>query len=101
MTGGQLPQRSSSCRLNFIASSAYGFHVGSSGLIIAFVVAVWAAYFVPLVLRRYDEAGKNSTLDLEGPLRRVISPRRHTVREDQPVSAHTSPSPVSSPTEAP
>lgn len=61
--------------------------MGSSGLIIAFVVALWAAYFVPLVLRRYDEAGKNSSLDLEGPLRRVVNPRRRAVQEEAPVSA--------------
>lgn len=49
---------------------------GSSGLIVAFVVALWAAYFVPLVLRRYDETGKNSSLDLESADRRVVEPRR-------------------------
>jgi hypothetical protein len=46
----------------------------SSGLIIAFVVAVWAAYFVPLVLRRYDEAGKNASVDDAGSTGRVIAP---------------------------
>jgi len=46
----------------------------SSGLIIAFVVAVWAAYFVPLVLRRYDEAGKNASVDDAGATGRVIAP---------------------------
>ncbi|MGA8987799.1 hypothetical protein [Aeromicrobium sp.] len=45
----------------------------SSGLIIAFVVAVWAAYFVPLVLRRYDDASKNASLDSSGALGRVIA----------------------------
>lgn len=45
----------------------------------AFVVALWAAYFVPLVLRRYDEAAKNSSLDNDGPTRRVVQPRRVTV----------------------
>lgn len=50
--------------------------MASSGLIVAFVVALWAAYFVPLVLRRYDEANKNSALDTEGPMRRVVSPPR-------------------------
>lgn len=51
------------------------WHVGaSSGLIIAFVVAVWAAYFVPLVLRRYDEAGKNASVDDAGTSGRVIAP---------------------------
>lgn len=56
----------------------------SSGLIVAFVVALWAAYFVPLVLRRYDEAGKNSSLDLEGPMRRVVNPEPSEVAEPRP-----------------
>ena len=46
-------------------------HVGT-GLIVAFVVAVWAAYFVPLVLRRYDEVTKTSSLEHLSPLSRVI-----------------------------
>ncbi len=45
----------------------------SSGLIIAFVVAVWAAYFVPLALRRYDEATKNALVESSGFLSRVIN----------------------------
>ncbi len=45
----------------------------SSGLIIAFVVAVWAAYFVPLALRRYDEASKNASVESTGFLSRVIT----------------------------
>ena len=45
----------------------------SSGLIIAFVVAVWAAYFVPLALRRYDEASKNASLETPGTSGRVIA----------------------------
>ncbi len=45
----------------------------SSGLIIAFVVAVWAAYFVPLALRRYDEASKNASVESTGFLSRVIA----------------------------
>ncbi|MCD9153821.1 divisome protein SepX/GlpR [Aeromicrobium duanguangcaii] len=72
---------------------------GSSGLIVAFVVALWAAYFVPLVLRRYDEAGKNSSLDQDGPTRRVVEPRRATVAdEERPVvlkrPAPAAPAPV-------
>ncbi|GAA3534081.1 hypothetical protein AFL01nite_21050 [Aeromicrobium flavum] len=55
-------------------------------MIVAFVVALWAAYFVPLVLRRYDEAGKNSSLDHDGPTRRVVEPRRASVAaEERPV----------------
>jgi hypothetical protein len=45
----------------------------SSGLIIAFVVVVWAAYFIPLALRRYDEASKNASVETTGSLSRVIS----------------------------
>jgi hypothetical protein len=45
----------------------------SSGLIIAFVVVVWAAYFIPLVLRRYDEATKNASVETTGSLSRVIN----------------------------
>ena len=48
----------------------------SSGLIIAFVVAVWAAYFVPLVLRRYDEAGKNASVQEPGATGRIIAATR-------------------------
>lgn len=50
---------------------AYGFSVGT-GLIVAFVVTVWAAYFVPLALRRYDEAHEQSALEVLSPLSRVI-----------------------------
>jgi hypothetical protein len=44
-----------------------------TGLIVAFVVAIWAAYFVPLVLRRYDEASTSSSLEDLSPLSRVIT----------------------------
>jgi hypothetical protein len=43
-----------------------------TGLIVAFVVTVWAAYFVPLALRRYDEAHNHSALEALTPLSRVI-----------------------------
>jgi hypothetical protein len=43
-----------------------------TGLIVAFVVTVWAPYFVPLALRRYDEAHAQSALELLSPLSRVI-----------------------------
>jgi hypothetical protein len=44
-----------------------------TGLIVAFVVAIWAAYFVPLVLRRYDEASTSSSLEDLSPLSRTIN----------------------------
>lgn len=66
--------------------SAYRFDVGSSsGLIIAFVVAVWAAYFVPLALRRYDEATKNASVESTGFLSRVIN-RPKAAEPEQPVA---------------
>jgi hypothetical protein len=53
----------------------------SSGLIIAFVVVVWAAYFIPLALRRYDEASKNASVETAGGLSRVIA---RTTRKPAP-----------------
>lgn len=58
----------------------------SSGLIIAFVVAVWAAYFVPLALRRYDDAGRNATVDEAGSTGRVIAPRAAEPEPEQVVA---------------
>lgn len=49
--------------------------MGANGLIVAFVVAVWAAYFVPLVLRRYDEASSAESLEDLSPLSRVVRGR--------------------------
>jgi hypothetical protein len=69
----------------------------SSGLIIAFVVAVWAAYFVPLVLRRYDEAGKNASVESTGTLSRVIA--RPAAAVVDPASVVTAP--VAAPAPAP
>jgi hypothetical protein len=56
-----------------------------TGLIVAFVVTVWAAYFVPLALRRYDEAHAQSALELLSPLSRVI--RRSSDKGDDADSA--------------
>lgn len=60
----------------------------SAGLIIAFVVVIWAAYFIPLALRRYDDASKNESVESTGSLSRVIMwPRagRSTVDESESV----------------
>lgn len=46
---------------------------GASGLIFAFVVVVWLAYVVPVVLRRYDEASKNQGLTQTDGRGRVLS----------------------------
>jgi hypothetical protein len=45
---------------------------GASGVIFAVVVIVWVAYVVPLMLRRYDEASKTSSLGSFTSLSRVI-----------------------------
>lgn len=67
--------------------------MASSGLIVAFVVALWATYFVPLVLRRYDEANKNSALDTEGPMRRVVTSNQTDTSSPaaEPAADHRSP----------
>ncbi|MCW2770681.1 MAG: hypothetical protein JWR27_2114 [Aeromicrobium sp.] len=57
-------------------------------MIIAFVVVVWAAYFIPLALRRYDEASKNDSVETSGSLGRVIS--RPTPAPAAPVVAEKS-----------
>lgn len=51
-----------------------------NGLIFAFVVALWAAYFVPLALRRYDEATKAATVEKLSALARVV--RRPITRSE-------------------
>lgn len=73
-------------------------HVGT-GLIVAFVVAVWAAYFVPLVLRRYDEASTSSSLEDLSPLSRVIAQPGAKVDEVEEVEEVEEPEPVVEPAE--
>lgn len=46
---------------------------GASGVIFAVVVILWVAYVVPLMLRRYDEASKTSSLGSFTSLSRVIA----------------------------
>jgi len=70
----------------------------SSGLIIAFVVVVWAAYFVPLVLRRYDEAGRNASVEEAGLHGRVITPTRAKVEPAQPEKVESAPIEAPEPT---
>jgi hypothetical protein len=67
-----------------------------TGLIVAFVVAIWAAYFVPLVLRRYDEASTSSSLEDLSPLSRVITTPQPTPAVDEQTTesdADTAPPP--------
>lgn len=79
-------------------------HVGT-GLIVAFVVAIWAAYFVPLVLRRYDEASTSSSLEDLSPLSRTINrPTAESEKVDapEPTPAVDAPTPaVDEPTPRP
>ncbi len=53
-----------------------------NGLIFAFVVALWAAYFVPLAVRRYDEASKSGSIEKFSSLSRVIPHKRHVEEEE-------------------
>ena len=55
-------------------------------MIVAFVVTVWAAYFVPLAVRRYDEAHAHSALELLSPLSRVIRRSSSAVEDDLDVA---------------
>ncbi|GAA1739380.1 divisome protein SepX/GlpR [Aeromicrobium alkaliterrae] len=59
---------------------------GASGVIFAVVVIVWVAYVVPLMLRRYDEASKTSSLGSFTSLSRVIArtSRSESVAETEP-----------------
>lgn len=60
-----------------------------NGLIVAFLVVVWAAYFVPLVLRRYDEAGKSTAIDKLSPLSRTVARRDRRPSAGQEATMHT------------
>lgn len=53
---------------------------GVSGLVFACIVVGWAAYMVPLALRRYDEVARESSVESLPSLSRVI--RRATGRAD-------------------
>lgn len=58
-----------------------------NGLIFAFVVALWAAYFVPLAVRRYDEASKSGSIDKFSSLSRVIPHKARPSAVDEAVLA--------------
>lgn len=70
-----------------------------TGLIVAFVVAIWAAYFVPLVLRRYDEASTSSSLEDLSPLSRTIN--RPTAESQKVDAPEPTPPAVDEPTPRP
>lgn len=61
---------------------------GASGVIFAVVVILWVAYVVPLMLRRYDEASKTSSLGSFTSLSRVI-PRPGRDRGDADAESST------------
>lgn len=54
----------------------------ANGFIFAFVVVLWAAYFVPLAVRRYDEASKSGSIEKFSSLSRVIPHKSRVVDTD-------------------
>lgn len=58
-----------------------------TGLIFAAVVALWGAYFVPLALRRYDEAGRAASIDRFSSAMRVVAHRSAAEPVEEPVAA--------------
>lgn len=67
-----------------------------SGFILAFIVALWAAFVVPYMLRRYDEASQTRTVEKFSSLTRVIPHRRSADAADVEVevTVQTAPAPV-------
>jgi hypothetical protein len=53
----------------------YGQNVGLTGIIYASIVVAWAAYLVPLALRRHDEAARSRSVDRFSSSMRVLSRR--------------------------
>ncbi|WP_229054939.1 hypothetical protein [Aeromicrobium sp. Leaf350] len=64
---------------------------GASGVIFAVVVIVWVAYVVPLMLRRYDEASKTSSLGSFSSLSRVIARPSRSAEPDTDTGADPAP----------
>lgn len=61
---------------------------GASGVVFAFLVVVWAAYAVPLAVRRSDEIAKTNGVESVGSLSRVIRrTRKVEVTEEISVTA--------------
>ncbi len=80
-------------------ATAYRGHVSyGSGFILAFIVALWAAFVVPYMLRRYDEASQTRTVERFSSLTRVIPHRRSSDAADADVAievtVETAPAPV-------
>lgn len=53
----------------------YGRLVGLTGIIYGAIVVAWAAYLVPLALRRHDEAARSRSIDRFSGAMRVLSRR--------------------------
>ena len=68
-------------------------HVGN-GLIFAFVVVLWAAYFVPLAVRRYDEASKSNSIEKFSSLSRVVKEKVRREAPDLPIEAVSADTPI-------
>jgi len=58
--------------------------VGLTGLIYAAIVVAWAAYLVPLALRRHDEAARSRSVERFSSAMRVLS-RRGSAAQDRVV----------------
>lgn len=54
-------------------ASLYGQDVGLTGIIYASIVVAWAAYLVPLALRRHDEAARSRSIERFSSSMRVLS----------------------------
>lgn len=75
---------------------------GASGVIFAVVVILWVAYVVPLMLRRYDEASKTSSLGSFTSLSRVIArPGRDRADDSSSESSSRDSAPATPETSAP
>lgn len=72
---------------------------GANGLIVAGVVAIWAAYFVPLVLRRYDDATASTSLENLSNRSRTIGRRApESLDRDEAASSPRDVTPEPAPT---
>ncbi len=96
------------------ATPLYGQDVGLTGIIYASIVVAWAAYLVPLALRRHDEAARSRSIerfsssmrvlsrhDAAGSGRIVVTPPRQADRVVNPGLARTGSTAVASTVRAP
>ena len=65
----------------------YGRRVGLTGVIYGAIVVAWAAYLVPLALRRHDEAARNRSIERFSSAMRVLARRGGTAETGRVVLA--------------